>query len=210
MLQALKKSSLSEATALAIPVTNDLGSKCSLVPVGAWILDTPDLLGEISEWRSRAMKMFLVQFESTPARTVEYIQTHSLAQSDRLLFMVDLNGAFVGHIGIANLTEESAELDNLMRGRPGGPTELFKLCELTLLKWVFFNTSVKEIRLRVLSYNVMAKVLHKEIGFHVSERLPLRQVETDWAMTLVPCSVDAASVSFTCDVMAIRRDQIIC
>lgn len=208
-LSELKSATLEEAKLQAIPIEFQGQSLGSLVPVGPWILGVSDLICQISAWRCRAMRMFLIQFDSTPSKTEDYLLKFSVGQRDRILFMIEAEGSFVGHIGLAKITDTSAELDNLMRGSTGGSSELMKASERTLIRWAFMELGLQALQLRILSYNIFAKVIHEEMGFQTFQRSNLRRVFQDEMTTLEECSEQAANVAFTCDHMILSREVFI-
>lgn len=203
----LKRSTLLEATTRALPIKFQGQALGSLVPVGPWILDTPDLIRQISEWRARAMRMFLVQFESTPAKTEAYLANLSIGQEDRILFMIETDGVLLGHVGLAAITDDTAELDNLMRGQAGGSPRLMEASEWTLIRWAFTELALQSLHLRILSYNIFAKSIHEDMGFRTTQRSHLRRVVTGEVTTLQECAEDEANVTFTCDRMTLKRQD---
>lgn len=208
-LSDLKSSTLAEANARAIPVEHHGQRIGSLVPVGPWILDSPSLIHQISDWRARAMKMFMVQFESTPSKTETYLAKHSIGQRDRILFMIRTDGEFLGHVGLAGITNRTAELDNLMRGHSGGSPHLMEASEETLIRWAFTQLELDFLQLRVLSYNIFAKAIHERMGFRTTRRSHLRRVVGDEVTTLEECAKQSASVNFTCDHMTLARQDFL-
>ncbi len=114
----LKSDTLQGALANAIPILRGLDQLGQLVPVGDWILTDDELISRLALWRARAMDMFLAQFESTAAKTKVYLREYSIARDDRILFMIETEEGFVGHIGLANIEDSTAEIDNVMRGVP--------------------------------------------------------------------------------------------
>lgn len=201
----LKRSSLEGASLKAIPIIHEGDSLGSLIPVGPWILDVPDLIRLMSEWRARAMRMFLTQFESTPEKTTAYLKDLSIGQPNRILFMIESDRTFLGHIGLACIDNRTAELDNVMRGKSGGSPNLMEASERTLINWAFTNLGLESLFLRILSYNFIAKALHEQMGFQTTQRLPLRRVSKGDSSILEECTSEVANVSFTCDIMALDK-----
>lgn len=153
-LQALKGDTLEQARALRLPIEADGAVIGSLVPIGPWILTDPHHIDLICQWRQAAMTMFMAQFDSTPERTHHYLQQRSVGEADRILFFIhDADDRCVGHGGFSGIGENSAELDNLMRGVGGGHPALIQHAERTLLAWLFAQMGSAEITARVLSYS---------------------------------------------------------
>jgi RimJ/RimL family protein N-acetyltransferase len=173
-----------------------------LIPVGLWIETQPQLITNISEWRARDMRNYLIQFESTFEKTKAYLMEKSVKETDRLLFLiVDNSGNFIGHLGLSQVSEKTAELDNLMRGNPGGPKNFMELAEKTIIEFAFEQLQVKCISLRVLSFNFLAISIHQRLGFVLSVREFLKKVIEDGDVRLEPTTREESDVNFTCLIM---------
>lgn len=203
-LSLLKASASKDASLrLAIPLADGtvIGT---LLLAGAWVLDDRGLLDQVTQWRRRSARMFLSQFEPTIERTQAYFREIALAKSDRaLFFLVDPENRVMGHMGIANWTTTSAELDNVVRGIGGGHPQLMYFAERRLLDWVFAQSSVSRIFARVLSYNWMAQDLHSSLGFVTTQRQSLKKVVTAEAINHEPVSPESANVAYQCVIMEI-------
>ena len=207
-LMPLKSGLKSEAVRFALPIRDKQDEVIGgLVPVGSWILDDPETIAAIADWRGRAMRMFLTQFESTIERTTQYLKNLAIEQTSRIFFMLqDTGGSLVGHVGLANVTQTHAELDNLMRGKRGGPPDLMRFAEYEILKWGFGVLGIESFHLRILSYNFLAMNIHESLGFVMTEEVPLFRKKDDGQTTLEPCSLEETNVTFTCNVMRLDRD----
>ena len=152
------------------------------------------------------MGMFLARFDATPESMTEYLGTYAIGATDRVLFMIRTpDSEFVGHVGLAHITEADAELDNLMRGRRGGAPTLMLEAERAVVSWALENLSLRRVYLRVLSHNHLAIGLHEEVGFSTIQETPLTREERGVTSTLVPCTEDDASVPFNLNVMELQR-----
>ena len=203
----LKSDTLQGALANAIPILRGLDQLGQLVPVGDWILTDDELISRLGLWRAREMDMFLAQVESTAAKTKVYLREYSIARDDRILFMIETEEGFVGHIGLANIEDSTAEIDNVMRGVPAHGDGLMSASERALVSWAFDNLDVTSLHLRVLSSNVAAKRLYERDGFATTKRLSLRREPAVDGTVLVPCDSNQANVPFTCDVMTLDRGR---
>jgi hypothetical protein len=106
-----------------------------------------------------------------------------------------------GHIGLAEIKDGNAELDNMMRGESGGPIDLMLEAERTLINWAIECLALKSITLRIQSRNFLAMKNHFELGFVRSNRLPLMRVEKGDSFVLEPCEPEFATESFYMDVL---------
>lgn len=209
LLDKMKVDSFYEALSIAVPIINLEQEKIgSLVPVGNWILSDKSKIEDIRDWRQKAMKMFLSQFESTYERTLGYLTNLSIAQENRILFLIyDASDRFVGHIGMADIDTDSGELDNLMRGVAGGDPRLVYFSELTLLNWCFTHLNLSSSDVRVISYNWMVISLHEEVGFKISEQIPLRKREQDGVTSHDYADPASANVKYSCTRMVLKKSD---
>jgi RimJ/RimL family protein N-acetyltransferase len=192
---------------LVLPVLSDAGVPVgSLVPVGDWVLDDPALLAAMAEWRSKNRRMFLTQFEASAEGTRKYLAESVLASPRRRLHMIlDDAGVPIGHIGLANIDGDCAELDNLMRGRSGGHPRLVHFAELAFLRWAFSSLDLQRVIVRFLSNNWMVRELHEGAGFAAPTRTPLRRHEDGDFVSLEPCAPEQANVDYGVIEMSLTR-----
>lgn len=182
-----------------IPVLNDTGLRIGeLCPV---TVDTPDdaaLMEAMTRWRQRFTRFFLTQFEGSPTLTRRYLSDIVLKNEDRILFILsDEAGRRVGHMGLANIGGGAAELDNFLRGESGGDANLVLHAERALLSWANRDLKVTRFTAKVLSFNWLVLDLHKEIGFHEVERLPLFKTVRDGVTEHHVITNGQANVSYT-------------
>lgn len=209
IIAGLKCASFDQAWDKALPIINGEDVKIgSLVPVGPWILDDRDKIQAICDWRQKAMRFFLTQFDSTFERTHGYLKNLSIGQTGRMFFLIyDADGNFIGHIGIANADGTTAELDNLMRGRPGGDPQLIYHAEETLLNWAFNELGLTHMSLRIISFNVLTINLHAGFGFKTVDKLPLYKSEKDGFTTHEPVAAEKANVRYTNVIMEAAPEE---
>ena len=160
------------------------------LPVTAATANDPTIVEKLTRWRNFARRSFLTQFTATPERTRKWLETTVLAGNNRLLFLLHTDrDRLVGHYGFINMDENSAEVDNLLRGESGGSPQLVQLAEVTLVSWMFSEFGLKHIRARVLSNNPFALRLHHDAGFQPVARIPLCKKEVGDEVRLVASGV---------------------
>jgi RimJ/RimL family protein N-acetyltransferase len=205
----MKCTTLGCAQGKAVTVTTQAGDRIgTLVPVGAWILEDSPTIEAICAWRQAAMRMFLVQFESTHARTYAYLKDLSIAQEGRLFFLLfDETNQLIGHLGVSEVNEQGCELDNVMRAVKGGDPRLIYYAEAALLHWCFTNLHVQACWARVVSYNWMAINLHEEIGFLAAKTVALRKYQNGELTCHDVVDKSAANVGYGCTRMVLQKDK---
>ena len=134
----------------------------------------PAVVTSLTEWRSRSMKFFLTHFTPTEARTRDWLLNVVLPADDRLLFLIETEpDCFVGNFGLAAISPDSAELDNLIRGRRGGGPDFIHLAECAMLWSLFADESRTTASLQVFSTNSTTIRLHAGVGFETTASDPL-------------------------------------
>ena len=209
LIADLKCSSFEGAKNCALPILNNKNVKIgSLLPVGPWILQDREKVQDICDWRHKAMRFFLTQFESTYARTHDYLKNLSIGQEGRMFFLIyDEDEEFIGHIGVSNVDGRTGELDNLMRGKSGGNPQLIYFAEKTLLEWAFSILGLQHMSLQILSFNVLTMKLHSEFGFEITGKFPLMISEKDGFITHEPVGANVANVRYQSIRMETSREN---
>ena len=97
-----------------------------LVPIGCWALSDEELLSSFAKWRQTFMHFSFTQFTASKESTLGYLKNLSILQEDRILFAIFVGRTLFGHIGLSNITDSKAEIDNnTIRGVSGGHNNLF-------------------------------------------------------------------------------------
>lgn len=206
-LQQLKCSTRAKAWEYRLPVWRDGSVLADLVPVGEWVLDDHELVQTMSRWRQESVSMFLIHFDSTVEKTMNYLREMSIADPARILFIIYRNGVAVGHIGFSGVTDVDAELDNVMRGEPSGLPRFMTSVSAVLIRWGFDVLGVESIHLRATSHNDSAISLYSNLGFEVEESLPLQAHHDGEFVVHRPCAEADADVDFRLQVMRLRRER---
>lgn len=199
-LSKYKSSNFDAAKRMAVVSGPDL----LLVPIGPWILDEPDLIASMAAWRQASMNMFFARFDSTPAKTRNYLESASIGQANRLLFVILEDDTVVGHIGISNSSESSAELDNVMRGVRSDNRQMMQQATETLAEWVKTELGLRQLTLKVSSLNERAIVLYERCGFSLTSSSALKRTESEDLVQLVECADADATVAERCNTMTLE------
>jgi RimJ/RimL family protein N-acetyltransferase len=141
-------------------------------PVGNWLLTRDDILSELAMWRHLNARFFPSQFPFSVDSMRNYIVTHSIGMSDRLLFLIFNEAEYpVGHLGISHTQEGYAEIDNVMRN-PNSSNFFMRDALAHLMQWAELELGVKNFGLSVMSNNPRAIGLYKSLGFNFSGLAP--------------------------------------
>lgn len=175
LLQARLDGILAGKEAMEITLYEESGLPIGVMrPLTARHLDQTDVLEKLTNWRSANMEMFLTHFEATLARTRVWLQNVLLKEPGQMLWLIfDQEGTLIGHFGFKNLTENSALLDNAIRGERHGHPKLFIFAGRALVEWLWNNTSICRIEGVVMAENVSAIMMNLQIGFQGWKRHPL-------------------------------------
>lgn len=209
VISAMKCDQIIDAKIKAIAI-KDLDEKKIgvLVPVGTWILREKAIIQSICAWRKRAVKMFLTQFHVTEESTYKYLSETAIESSSRILFLIfDEIDNLIGHIGLAQVSNDACDLDNLMRGRDGGHPRLIFYAERALLDWAFEGLNLSKSDLGVLSYNWLVIELHKEIGYEVISEVPLYKKENNGFISHDLVSSNFSNVNYKYVNMTVSRSK---
>lgn len=150
-----------------IPVRNDKNILIgNLVPITRERAKDKETVLSLVRWRKKHMRVFLTQFEPTYERTRGWLENVVLKDDTRIFFLIMTeSGRAIGNLGVCNITEDSAELDNLIRGEMGGDPNLIAFAEVSIINWLYKALGVSNIRLHVFSNNIMTMMLHSSVGF---------------------------------------------
>lgn len=206
LLTKMKKSERASAIASGISIDNSGPEALALIPIGSWILGDSDLVSQMANWRGRAMAFFFHQFEASPESMAHYLDAYAVRRADQLLFLVSVDEAPVGHIGLSGVRPGKAVLDNMIRGQSGGPPSLMLEAERCLIEWAIKELVIREFSLQIQSRNFLAKRLHEEVGFEVAESFYLRRTAEGSQVRLETCSSDESTESFKMEIMALNSE----
>lgn len=133
------------------------------------------LMELLSNWRKKHEAWFMAQFPISIERTVTWFKNKVTGASDRVLFMVEIDGVYVGHVGLfrfnfANLT---CEIDNIVRGEDNVMPGIMGDAIINLMNWGQATLGIKNYTLQTFSNNERALRLYNRLGFVEIKRIPL-------------------------------------
>jgi len=196
-----------------IPVENNDGiTIANLIPISFNEFDLKHIAKLLSKWRNNNKNCFLTEFEVTEDSTLSWINNFWLSSDNQELFLVEFENRYVGHFGYKNLTESSVLLDNAIRGEPGGEAKLFYYVGLTLIDWIFKNTSVNRIDGAVFDDNIPAIMMNRQLGFEGWDKVILKKVKDkdniSWQKTVNPNEHDELRSMFEIHINRINWKHI--
>lgn len=150
-----------------------------LEPLAVSVLQNDEVLHALTQWRNQSQQFFLTQFSATFERTKNWLVNTVFRDCSRLLFLIHSTSKLIGQYGFKNLSPDSVELDNLIRGEIGGHPRLIYYAETALVRWLFETFTLESIYAVVLVKNAMAINLHHEIGFRNIENIPLYETRVN-------------------------------
>jgi RimJ/RimL family protein N-acetyltransferase len=119
----------------------------------------------LAEWREANRRWFLTEFPADEAKTLTWLAT-SARTASRLLLIVEVDGSPVGHLGLRDIdvAGREAEVDNVVRGRPGGGKGLMSTALQSMLAWAGNVLGIERFVLRVFADNP-ARDFYTRVGF---------------------------------------------
>ncbi|MGL5883099.1 MAG: GNAT family N-acetyltransferase [Synechococcus elongatus] len=176
---------------MRIQILNDDGERVGyLIPINKHLASNPFVIQKLTKWRKMFKKYFLTQFTPTENRTKSWLESVVLPSGNRVLFLIyTSSNDIIGNFGICDLSEEKAELDNLIRGEKGGHPQLIYFAELSLLRWLFYDLCIPKVCLHVFSNNYKTISLHESVGFRTTASYSLAKEEHLDEIKYTPCEV---------------------
>jgi len=139
--------------------------------------DDRELLTLLSDWRRRHEDWFLAVFPVTVDGTARWYRDRLILAPDRLLFMIEAGGEYLGHVGLFrfDFADGTCEIDNIVRGSDRLPGVMEPAIRL-MMAWGRRELGVTGYRLQTFSNNERAQRLYTKLGFRETARAPLVRV----------------------------------
>lgn len=134
------------------------------------------LMELLGRWRKENEHGFLGSFPVSYERTHSWYLKNLINQPDRLLFLIEVDGKYVGHIGLFrfNYETKTCEIDNIVRGEKDCPGIMGDAI-LAMMQWGRDTLGLSGYGLKVLGDNDKAIRLYKKLGYTEVSRIPLLQ-----------------------------------
>ena len=139
--------------------------------------DSDETLELLTNWRNKFWDAFPEKFHATKDGTKKWLREHVYDKSDRILFLIFLNGKKIGHIGTYryNSINNSAEIDNVLRSIRGNVPGLMEKVTKFMINWMFNDLDLSKVCLKVFSDNFKAINLYERCGMFTVGMIPLKQ-----------------------------------
>jgi|SRR6267143_1618627 len=165
----------------------------------------------LTEWRKKYWHWFATKFEVTEDRTRKWLRDEVIDNSDKILFIIILENKKIGQCGIFRYDEinNSAEIDNILRGVRGSYPGVMEKVEKSVLKWMFEDLKLSKVQLRVFSDNYKAINLYERCKMLTVGTIPVKRIFTQdgwrWEETRLQSENDYAERYF--NIMEIRKED---
>ena len=124
-----------------------------------------DLLGK---WRLENEFWFQATFPVTYEGTKNWLLNKLIEEEDRLLFIIEINNEFIGHVGLwrFDFNNYSCEIDNIVRGENKYPGIMFYAID-SLHKWAQSILQIQNFYLQTYLENQKAVKLYEKLGYKI-------------------------------------------
>jgi RimJ/RimL family protein N-acetyltransferase len=174
-------------TKLQLLIKNDLGEVLGLMcPLTIKHLKSEEIIQKLTDWRNQNSDCFLTTFTATPQRTKAWLANIVFKTHGQMLFLVYENEKLVGHVGFKNLSYDDGVLDNAIKGAKTEEAKLFVFAHKAIAQWLFEVAKITRLFGYVLTDNVSAIMMNRQIGFVDWTRYPLlkeeKNGEVQWSL----------------------------
>jgi RimJ/RimL family protein N-acetyltransferase len=178
----------------------------SLRCIDTYTLHDIQTINLLTKWRNQNMKYFLTQFLATSVRTRNWLENIVLPADNRIIFLVyDETEKKIGNLGLCNISESYAEIDNVLRGEMSNTKSLFYYAMITVLCWIFEYMNIPNVNLHVFSDNIKAISLYEKLGFKTVKILSLSRVNSENVVSYVLSSDLETHTDYKYQEMLLRK-----
>jgi hypothetical protein len=143
----------------------------------------PEILQMLTDWRNLNMARFLTQFNATPERTKDWLTNVVFKAPGQMLFLIYEAGRLVGHLGFKGLSAQECVLDNAIKGEQTIDPKLFVHAHRALAKWLFREAKTIRLHGLVLTDNISAIMMNRQIGWAGWIKCPLLKEKNNGEIT---------------------------
>jgi RimJ/RimL family protein N-acetyltransferase len=176
------------------------------------IFNHPEIIQSMVDWRQKSMEWFCTQFTATWQRTCSWLYNTYLPADDKILFLIYSmpDDELIGHYGIMNATDTSAETDNGLRGSPHGVKGIMTYAEIGMLAWMFGVMEMTDVNLWLFSHNELTWKWHLRSGYEHGGRIEkLRRITSPDTVSYVTDTDEGEPVDFRYMEMVITKKRLL-
>ena len=137
------------------------------------------LMQLLSDWRKKHEHWFAATFPVSLQRTQRWFEERVHRAEDRLLFMIQVKGRYIGHVGLFRFEWHRAEceIDNIVRGEDAYPG-IMGISIQHLLDWARSTLGIRSFALETTSDNPRSLQLYERLGFTETKRVAVVMKKT--------------------------------
>ena len=136
-----------------------------------------EIITLLSKWRKENEFWSQAIFKVTNEGTKKWLINKLIDVRDRLLFIIEINDEYIGHVGLwkFDFEKRTCEIDNIMRGEHKYPGAIYHSI-IVLQDWARETFGIKDFYLHTLIENEKAIKLYNKLGYKIINEEPLIQV----------------------------------
>ncbi len=131
----------------------------------------------LANWREANEKYFPAVFKVTFEGTRKWYRDRLINEPDRLLFMIEANGEYIGHVGLYrfNFERDMCDIDNILRGVDKYPG-IMGTAIAGMMRWGHKELGIKRYSLDTSTDCSRAVKVYERVGFVEKRRDPVIQI----------------------------------
>ena len=162
-----KNSSLKDAFIKSISINKNY----HLIPVSEFDENDKKLISNLCRLRNNFGKYFPNNSKTNIFKTKKWLKNNVIKSTNRILFILyNNNYDFLGHIGLANKSSKSIEIDNVIKDLDNKKNIDFSKVIKKLIQWIQNTLFITSIYVRVNEKNKRAIKFYKKNNFKLSQK----------------------------------------
>ena len=167
------------------------GSSYALLLLADGCEKDPEIVSLLARWRKKHESWFPAIFQVSVEGTARWLKNQVVETPDRLLFMIRVDGRYMGHVGLFrfHFDQRRCEIDNIVRGEDGFPGIMEEAIR-KMMEWGKAELGLQGYELQTFSDNQKSLRLYRRLGFAEVRRVPLQRLEKEDRIEWVEISGD--------------------
>ena len=140
----------------------------------------PEMVSLLARWRKKHESWFPAVFRVTVEGTARWLKNQVIETPDRLLFMIRVDGRYMGHVGLFrfHFDQRECEIDNIVRGEDDFPGIMGEAIR-RMMDWGKAELGLEKYELVTFSDNQKSLHLYRRLDFAEVRRVPLQRIEKE-------------------------------